>query len=203
MEQLARTMLMRYPAVRAHEQTADVVQEATLSLLVALRQLKFESTREFYGLATEHLRRRLIDLARRYANPDRTPAALAEAADVASDDRDLGGGRRLHEAVERLAPDCREVFSLRLLPRLDGGRRGEADAGVAADGGAAVVAGGAGAARAAGRGRHAGRPDGRRSELNATTFASFNEEEEFVHATAAAEQPARALGGCRGERGRR
>src|SRR5262249_37842038 len=85
-EPVARAMLRRYPAVRAHEQTGDVVQEATLSLMVALRQLKFESTREFYGLATEHLRRRLIDLARRYANPHRNRVALTEAraADVAT-----------------------------------------------------------------------------------------------------------------------
>src|SRR5262245_47048098 len=64
MEHLARSMLRRYPAVRQREQTADVVQEATLSLMGALRQLSFGSTREFYGLAAEHIRRRLLDLSR-------------------------------------------------------------------------------------------------------------------------------------------
>ena len=37
LERMARAMLRRYPRVAAHEQTADVVQEASLSLLQALR----------------------------------------------------------------------------------------------------------------------------------------------------------------------
>src|SRR5262245_47655899 len=78
LEGLARTMLRRFRRVGQHEQTADVVQEATLTFLGALRQLTFSSTREFYGLAAEHVRRRLLDLARHYDNPVRSPAALAK-----------------------------------------------------------------------------------------------------------------------------
>ena len=68
LERLARSMLRRFPNVRRQEQTADVVQEASMSLAGALRQLSFSSTREFYGLAAEHIRRRLLDLARRRLN---------------------------------------------------------------------------------------------------------------------------------------
>src|SRR5258708_7153108 len=71
--------LGRYPGVRRGEQPADVVQEATLSLLAALRELSFAPTRDFYGLAAEHIRRRLRDLNRRHAQPHRDHAALGEA----------------------------------------------------------------------------------------------------------------------------
>src|SRR5262245_45174180 len=65
LEVLARQMLRRFPRVRAGEQTGDVLQEAVISLLGALRELDLRSTRDFYNLAAAHLRRRLLDLARR------------------------------------------------------------------------------------------------------------------------------------------
>jgi hypothetical protein len=43
-------MLRRYPQVRQHEQTADVVQEPLLNLLAALRQLSVAPARAFHGL---------------------------------------------------------------------------------------------------------------------------------------------------------
>ncbi len=117
MERLARAMLRRYPPVRQREQTADVVQLAALSLIGALRELKFSSTRDFFGLAAEHIRRRLVDLNRYHSQPHRNHAALAaagEAAQVpATRDEDLERWAALHEAVEQLPPDQREVFSLR------------------------------------------------------------------------------------------
>src|SRR5262245_12374235 len=117
MDRLARSMLRRYPQVRGHEQTADVVQEATFSLLAALRQLKFQSTREFYGLAAEHIRRRLLDLARRYRRPGREHRSLEEGvvadASGGAADADLELWEALHEAVERLPADQREVFGLK------------------------------------------------------------------------------------------
>src|SRR4051794_29968311 len=65
LETMARGMLRRYPAVARREQADDVLQEATASLLAALRTLEVADTRSFFGLAAEHLRRRLLDLARR------------------------------------------------------------------------------------------------------------------------------------------
>lgn len=117
LESLARSMLRRFPRVSQHEQTADVVQEAVLTMLSALRQLSFTSTREFYGLAAEHIRRRLLDLARRYDNPARSPALLADGQpgqlpSVPNDD-ELDRWALLHQAAETLTAECREVFSLR------------------------------------------------------------------------------------------
>jgi RNA polymerase sigma-70 factor (ECF subfamily) len=115
LERLARSMLRRFPQVRDHEQTADVVQEATFSLLAALRQLTFASTREFYGLAAEHIRRRLLDLARRYRRPGRGHRSLEEGAvGEASDSGDLELWQDLHEAVEKLPAELREAFGLKL-----------------------------------------------------------------------------------------
>lgn len=117
LESLARAMLRRFPIVRQHEQTGDIVQEASLSLIGALRHLSFASTREFYGLATEHMRRRLLDLARRYKNPIRSPGVLPVEPDQAplsgAQEQDLDRWQTFHEAVETLPVDCREVFSLR------------------------------------------------------------------------------------------
>src|SRR5688500_8583969 len=73
LEAMARAMLRRYPRVAAHEQTGDVVQEASLSLLAALRTLDPADTATFYGLAAEHVRRRLLDLARKH-RPREVPA---------------------------------------------------------------------------------------------------------------------------------
>jgi RNA polymerase sigma factor (sigma-70 family) len=111
LQRLARAMLRRYPQVRQHEQTADVVQEAALSLVGALRQLSFSSMREFHGLAAEHVRRRLLDLQRRYGQPHRQPEALEEVAAPADDE--LEQWAALHEAAAKLPADLRDVFCLR------------------------------------------------------------------------------------------
>ncbi|MBI1916315.1 MAG: hypothetical protein HYS12_16525 [Planctomycetes bacterium] len=71
-----RRMLARFPAVRAKEQTDDILQNALIRLTRALRQETPRSVREFFGLASE-----------------------------------LDRWTALHEAVERLPADRREVFS--------------------------------------------------------------------------------------------
>lgn len=115
LERLARSMLKRYPQVRQYEQTGDVVQEASLSLLRALRELPITSTRDFYALAGEHMRRRLLDLARRHRRGGGM-AVMAETPEPPpSDDRsdELDTWAAMHEAVEALPADQREVFALR------------------------------------------------------------------------------------------
>src|SRR5262249_56346137 len=66
-EARARRMLRRFPAVHRWEQTDDVLQNAQLRLLRALQAVTPDSTRAFFGLAAEQIRRELLDLARRYA----------------------------------------------------------------------------------------------------------------------------------------
>jgi RNA polymerase sigma-70 factor (ECF subfamily) len=122
LEQLTRKMLRGFPAVHACTETADVVQGSLLRLLNTLRRFQPESTRHFFNLAAMHVRRELLDLARRFnrakfarpapADPagDSAGDALARAAAAEDDDLDLWG--RFHEAVEQLEAEEREVVGL-------------------------------------------------------------------------------------------
>jgi RNA polymerase sigma-70 factor (ECF subfamily) len=125
---IARRMLHRFPGVRRWEQSEDVVQNATLRLLRALRQMRPDTLRSFYWLAAEQIRRELLDLARLYYGPlglgkhhdgdlrlegdggelmaRREPAAPAESPEEAE------RWAAFHEAVARLPPEEREVFGL-------------------------------------------------------------------------------------------
>jgi RNA polymerase sigma-70 factor (ECF subfamily) len=66
LERLARKMLRGFPAVRRWEQTPDLLQEASLRLLRALREVRPDSTRQFFALAGVQIRRELLDLTRHY-----------------------------------------------------------------------------------------------------------------------------------------
>jgi RNA polymerase sigma-70 factor (ECF subfamily) len=118
LRRMASAMLRRYPQVRQREDTGDVVQEAALGLVGALRQLSFSSTRDFYALAAEHIRRRLLDLNRRYRQPHRDHLLLGRGEgvvdQVATDsEAELELWADLHEAVATLPAEQREVFCLR------------------------------------------------------------------------------------------
>jgi RNA polymerase sigma factor (sigma-70 family) len=116
-EVLARRMLRRFPQLRRWEQTDDVLQGALLGLLNALRAVRPESMRSFYALSAVMIRRQLIDLWRHYYGPrglgahhhsDPTVPALAPAPQD-----DFPDVERVHELVDQLPQDAREVFELR------------------------------------------------------------------------------------------
>jgi RNA polymerase sigma-70 factor (ECF subfamily) len=126
LEGLARSMLCRFPDVRKWEETGDVLQPALVRLLRALEEIAPASTRDFFGLAAEQMRRELLDLARRYRGPHgpgrillgaagglpgESSAPAWEPADPAAED-DLERWEHFHEAVARLPPEEREVVSL-------------------------------------------------------------------------------------------
>src|SRR5262249_21985058 len=96
-------------AVRAKEET-DVLQNALLRLTRALRQETPRSVREFFSLAAVQIHRELLDLARRHA---RRPALglKGDPPDQADSSSELDRWASLHEAVERLPADRREVLS--------------------------------------------------------------------------------------------
>ncbi|MFO0880200.1 MAG: sigma-70 family RNA polymerase sigma factor [Gemmataceae bacterium] len=120
MEELAQKMLRNFPNVRAWADTADIYQGAVVRLLKSLRQLQPASTRDFYNLAAVHVRRELLDLARRFRNRPRPGSGprIEEDSDLAPPDSkvqsmdDIELWTRFHEAVERLIPLEREVFCL-------------------------------------------------------------------------------------------
>lgn len=124
LERLARRMLRDFPNVRRCADTGDVFQEAVMRLLRSLRQLDSPpaSVREFLGLAAAHIRRELLDLARRCGAAKRRgevpmEATLSDAGPdpaASPEDRDeLEDWRRFHEEVEKLPVEEREVIGLR------------------------------------------------------------------------------------------
>jgi RNA polymerase sigma factor (sigma-70 family) len=107
----ARRMLARFPAVQAREQSEDVLQNALVRLTRALRREMPGSVKEFFGLAAVQIRRELLDLARSHA---RRPAVglTGDPRDPADDSTEMDRWTALHEAVERLPANRREVFGL-------------------------------------------------------------------------------------------
>lgn len=124
LERIARKMLRGFPAVHAYTETADVLQGSVLRLLNTLRRVQPESTRHFFNLAAVHIRRELLDLARRYrraevvrlvapkATGDSAAEDLVQTARAAPEDGDLDVWCQFHEAVDQLPADEREVMGL-------------------------------------------------------------------------------------------
>src|SRR5436309_5851669 len=69
LDRLARKMFRRFPSVQRWVDVDDVLQNAALRLLRALEQERPTSTRGFFGLAAEQMRRELVDLARHFLGP--------------------------------------------------------------------------------------------------------------------------------------
>jgi RNA polymerase sigma-70 factor (ECF subfamily) len=110
LEHFARRMLARFPKIRVKEQTDDVLQSALIRLTRALRQETPKSVREFFGLAGVQIRRVLIDLARADA---RRPVEILthDPAEQGEDSAELDRWTHLHQAVEELPAELRDVFS--------------------------------------------------------------------------------------------
>lgn len=123
---LTRKMLHGFPRVQRWEQTDDVFQTAAMRLYRSLSEVKPESVRDFFGLATTQIRRTLIDLARHHYGPEGHGAKHHTDGDgrAANDDllqqqtvqtfkpESLDGWVQFHESVEQLPEQEREVFQL-------------------------------------------------------------------------------------------
>jgi RNA polymerase sigma-70 factor (ECF subfamily) len=117
LQRLAGKMLRGFATVHAREQAGDVLQNALLRLTRALREVRPPSLADLFRLAAEQIRRELIDLARyhrrRAGVNEPFPSAPCDPADPHSTEAsDLDSWQALHEAVERLPDNLREVFSL-------------------------------------------------------------------------------------------
>ena len=122
---LTRHMLGDFQRVRRWAETDDVMQNALLRLVGALRSVKPATTRDFLALASLQIRRELIDLARRYYGPegiganheshspaDARGAGPPDPADVRDNPASLAHWTELHEAIESLPDEEREVVGL-------------------------------------------------------------------------------------------
>jgi RNA polymerase sigma-70 factor (ECF subfamily) len=122
LEKLARRMTRGFPNVRGEADTGDVLQNSLLRLLRTLQTLRPATTRDFFNLAAVHIRRELIDLARRCKgkpwvtvnvgidDSDQPAAAPPEPEARSPEDFDLWV--RFHEAVDELPAEEREVVGL-------------------------------------------------------------------------------------------
>jgi RNA polymerase sigma-70 factor (ECF subfamily) len=125
LEKLAKKMVKNFPNVHRWVDTEDVLQNATMRLLKSLQAIRPESTRAFFGLAAEHIRRELLDLARHYYGPlgigsnhdsvllmNGQPHPAHDPPEVVDDAADLDRWHSFHEAVARLPKNEREVMDL-------------------------------------------------------------------------------------------
>jgi RNA polymerase sigma-70 factor (ECF subfamily) len=125
LELLARKMVGRDRRMGRWVDAEDVLQNALLRLLRALEAVQPDSTRAFFGLAAEQIRRELLDLARHYYGPEGEGANHASVGllpdvsrpdldppDTDKDANDLERWSRFHEEVERLPVREREVVGL-------------------------------------------------------------------------------------------
>ena len=127
LERLARKMLRGFPNVRRFADTGDVLNSALMRLLHTLEKVEPATTREFFGLAAEHVRRELIDLARHHAAQRRAADRVVSlgAGPSAGDDLDVPDAARdgadeletwcrFHQEVEKLPVREREVVGLKI-----------------------------------------------------------------------------------------
>ena len=115
---LCATLLHRsYPRLAQpplNVRTEELLSAVVERLLKALRKTRPESVRQFFGLANQHIRWELNDLAQRLDEKapvtefveGLVPAPMSSASGISFD------GRRMLDAIENLPEEEREVFSL-------------------------------------------------------------------------------------------
>ena len=118
LELLCGNMLYRsYPRLTRPPlrlETDEVVGAVVERLLKALGTVRPRTVREFFGLANQHMRWELNDLARRL-DEQPAPVELREGlvpAPASSGSRLSPNGRRMLEAIDRLPEEEREAFCL-------------------------------------------------------------------------------------------
>lgn len=120
-ERRVRAMFGRFPRVGRFVEAEDVSQNAAVRLLRAMREVRPSSTRQFYALTNELIRRELIDLTRHHFGPlgAGTHLAASPSGDGADEHPavapEADGWDHLtafHEAVARLPTEQREAIGL-------------------------------------------------------------------------------------------
>lgn len=125
LEALSRKMLRRFPRVARWADAEDILQNATLRLVRALREVRPGSMREFYALASTQVRRELLDVTKQLYGPhgeaanhasinpaDSAAVRIWEPQAAADDDRELDKWCHFHQQVEKLPVEEREVVGL-------------------------------------------------------------------------------------------
>jgi RNA polymerase sigma factor (sigma-70 family) len=124
LDSLTRKMLRRFPRVARWSDADDILQNATLRLIRALREVRPRSMREFYALASTQVRRELLDVTKQLYGPygdaahhasidpdDSAAGRLLEPA-AEEDEREFEKWCLFHQQVEKLPAEEREVVGL-------------------------------------------------------------------------------------------
>jgi RNA polymerase sigma-70 factor (ECF subfamily) len=121
---LTRRMLGSFERVKRWADAEDVLQNALLRLLSALRDVRPATPRDFLALATLQIRRELLDLARQFYGPHGIGAhhdsgmngdsqrPAADKADVSNEPSSLAHWTDLHNQIDALPDEEREVVGL-------------------------------------------------------------------------------------------
>ncbi len=115
---LTRQMLQGFPGVGRWVEIEDVLQNALVRLLGALRAVKPATGQDFFALATLQIRRELIDLARHFAGPrgiganhDSGPQGVDKSDDT-HEPSSIAQWTEMHERIDALPPEEREIMDL-------------------------------------------------------------------------------------------
>jgi RNA polymerase sigma-70 factor (ECF subfamily) len=126
---LSRKLKRGFPRVGRWEQTEDVCQMATLKLYEALGATEISDKLHFFRLAAKKIRETLIDLARHYQGAqgmgahhvtqrpspagESSPASLLDGAgEMTQNPQQLAQWQELHEMIDSLPEQLREMFDL-------------------------------------------------------------------------------------------
>jgi RNA polymerase sigma-70 factor (ECF subfamily) len=112
LRRLVRRLLGRFPNVRRWEETSDVCQNVFMRLDRTLQQIPLATVRDFFQLASFHLRLELIDLANRYRHVREQPLNVPESADDSPDPVVLARWGEIHAYIAQMPDDLREPFDL-------------------------------------------------------------------------------------------
>jgi len=126
LRQLAHQRLWDWPHLQRWVETDDVLQGALIRLDRALQVVRVPSSQDFVRLAACQIRRELHDLGRRFFGPEglavrhatppvnaaleNTPVSPLEAPQGTNQPENLALWTEMHEQVEQLPDDEREVF---------------------------------------------------------------------------------------------
>ncbi|HVL14828.1 MAG TPA: sigma-70 family RNA polymerase sigma factor [Gemmata sp.] len=120
LSKLARRMSHAFPNIRGLADSDDVLQNSLLRLLRTLQCLRPARVRDFFNLAAVHIRRELLDLARRgrtrrTVRLDACGSSSPHTPEPAAPDEygpEAERWVRFHESVDRLPTEEREVVGL-------------------------------------------------------------------------------------------
>ena len=112
---IAQALIGRFPKAQTRIETCDLVQQAQIRLLKALREIPLNSTPDFLRLAAKHIRWELLSITRMPSLPvaeDGTHSGLFDPKFATEDPVMLAKWCELHDRIALLPEGERQLFDL-------------------------------------------------------------------------------------------